>query len=80
MGSCGREPRGGRRAWRIVAASIGFATMTPIAKVAAQGVYPSKPVRFVVAYGPGSTLDIMTRTLAPHLHQSLGQPVIVENR
>jgi tripartite-type tricarboxylate transporter receptor subunit TctC len=42
--------------------------------------FPSKPIRFVVAYGPGSTLDIMARTLGPHLHQSLGQPVIVENR
>jgi tripartite-type tricarboxylate transporter receptor subunit TctC len=46
----------------------------------AQPSYPSKPLRFIVAYGPGSTLDIMARTLAPHLNQALGQPVIVENR
>lgn len=53
-----------------------LATLAP----AQAQVFPSKPIRFIVAYGPGSTLDIMARTLAPHLHQSLGQPVIVENR
>ncbi|MCC7079108.1 MAG: tripartite tricarboxylate transporter substrate binding protein [Burkholderiales bacterium] len=47
---------------------------------AAQGGFPSKPIRFVVGYGPGSTLDIMARTLGPHLHTALGQPVIVDNR
>ncbi|MCC6533903.1 MAG: tripartite tricarboxylate transporter substrate binding protein [Burkholderiales bacterium] len=34
----------------------------------------------MVAYGAGSTLDIMARTLGPQLNQALGQPVIVENR
>lgn len=46
----------------------------------AQAPYPSKPIRFIVAFGPGSTLDIMARILGPHMHQSMGQPVIVENR
>jgi tripartite-type tricarboxylate transporter receptor subunit TctC len=81
MASFGPQGKAGRRGrGSIAAAAMGFAIMTPSAHVAAQSVYPSKPVRFVVAYGPGSTLDIMARTLAPHLHQSLGQPVIVENR
>lgn len=46
----------------------------------AQTSYPSKPLRFIVAYGPGSTLDIMARTIGPHLSQAFAQPVIVENR
>lgn len=46
----------------------------------AQPSFPSKPLRFIVAYGPGSTLDIMARTLGPYLNQALGQPIIVENR
>ncbi len=58
--------------------SLAFALAS--AAVHAQPAYPTKPIRFVVAYGPGSTLDIMARTLAPHLNQALGQPVIVENR
>lgn len=42
--------------------------------------YPSKPVRVVIPYPPGSTPDIVGRTLADRLQKTLGQPFIVENR
>jgi len=48
--------------------------------VAGGQTYPSKPVKVVIPYPPGSTPDIVGRTLSGKLQESLGQPFIVENR
>ena len=45
----------------------------------AQG-YPSKPVRVIIPYPPGSTPDIVGRTAAGKLQEAMGQPFVVENR
>jgi tripartite-type tricarboxylate transporter receptor subunit TctC len=50
----------------------------PLAALA-QG-FPSKPIRLIVPFTPGSATDIMGRTAGDRVAQSVGQPVIVENR
>ncbi|HXZ54776.1 MAG TPA: tripartite tricarboxylate transporter substrate binding protein [Burkholderiales bacterium] len=42
--------------------------------------FPTKPIRILVPSPPGSSPDIRARQIGAHLTESLGQPVIVENR
>ena len=42
--------------------------------------WPAKPVRIVVAFAPGGSLDFVTRTVSERLSSELGQSIVVENR
>lgn len=42
--------------------------------------YPERPVRFIVPWPSGGGTDIFARVISDKLHQSLGQPFVVENR
>ena len=46
----------------------------------AQTDYPNKPVRFIVNFPPGGTVDVLTRTVAQKLSERFSQPFVVENR
>jgi tripartite-type tricarboxylate transporter receptor subunit TctC len=46
----------------------------------AQGAWPNRPVRVIIPFPPGGTLDAVGRQLAQKLGEQMGQPFVVDNR
>jgi len=61
----------------VLTAAVLFAALSTAALAQA---YPSKPIRMIAPYPPGGATDILARLVAQGLTESLGQPVIVENK
>src|SRR3954452_5813294 len=45
-----------------------------------QAAWPERPVRVIVGFPPGGSLDVMTRLAAEQMSNRLGQPSVVETR
>jgi tripartite-type tricarboxylate transporter receptor subunit TctC len=42
--------------------------------------YPTRPLRIIVPFAPGGSADLLSRIMRQHLTESMGQPVVVDNR
>jgi tripartite-type tricarboxylate transporter receptor subunit TctC len=75
------QPVESPRRRRLVASLAGSAlAVLAGARSAAQQGWPGKPVRIVVPFTPGTGMDILARTLAPHFQAAWGQAIVVDNR
>lgn len=66
-----------RRSIALAALALALA---PAVHAQAQAGFPNKPVKLVVTYPPGGTVDAVARILGPKLSQIWGQPVVIDNR
>jgi len=57
-----------------------FTSMLTLAAPVAAQTWPTKPVRFVLGYAAGGAMDMSARVIGPIMTESIGQPVIIENR
>ena len=60
--------------------SVLCAALAAISAPAVSQPYPSRPIRIVVPFPAGGTTDIAARIVAQRMQESMGQPVLVENR
>ncbi|MGH8662380.1 MAG: Bug family tripartite tricarboxylate transporter substrate binding protein, partial [Burkholderiales bacterium] len=63
--------------WVLVCAWV--ATGMPAA-LAQTGRYPERPIRLIVPWPPGGTVDVNARILGPAVSKSIGQQIVVDNR
>lgn len=69
-----------RKVLQALAATSAAALAAPWTAALAQGDYPSKPIRMLVPFGPGSTPDVFARLVSEPASKTLGQPIVIENR
>src|SRR5690606_24817909 len=65
---------------RLAACLLLGAILLAAGRPGVAGDFPTKPVRMIVPFPAGGTLDIAARVIGEHLAKEFGQPVVVDNR
>src|SRR5262245_14426632 len=60
--------------------AAGAAALPAVSRFAFAQAYPTRPVRILVGFPPGSAPDIVARLLGQQLSDRLGQPFVIDNR
>src|SRR5262244_2817162 len=60
--------------------AAGAAALPAVSRFAFAQAYPTRPVRIIVGFPPGSAPDIVARLLGWQLSDRLGQPFVIDNR
>jgi tripartite-type tricarboxylate transporter receptor subunit TctC len=75
------RPAAGRQPFRLPPSAFLLGWILLLAPLLASAqAYPSKPIRIIVPFTPGSASDILARLVGPKIVDSWGQPVVVDNR
>ena len=59
---------------------LGLGALALAAASACAQDYPSRPIRLIVAFAPGGSVDLVSRLVAQKAGESLGQPIVIDNR
>ena len=63
---------------RFLHLAAGAAALPAISRIARAQAYPTRPVRLIIGFPPGSASDILARIISQWLTERIGQPVIIE--
>ena len=65
---------------RFLRLAAGAAVLPTAPRIARADNYPTRPIRWIVGFGAGTSVDIFARLIGQFLSERLGQPLVIENR